>query len=195
MADPFVGEIRAFGFNFAPVDWAFCLGMQLPLLQYTALYSVIGNQWGGTPNQSFKLPNLAGQAPIHVGVQNGLTVEIAQQMGTETVTLIGTQMPNHAHGFNMASGTISQLGGPTHPPSPPSSTSLPARPIVQYHNPGLQNANYLMYGATADSTMAANALAPAFGNGTADIVPHENRTPFVVANFCICLNGYFPVRP
>ena len=193
MADPYVGEIRAFGFNFNPADWALCNGQLLGVSQYTALYSVIGNLYGGTPNQNFALPNLQGQAPIHNGAQGGLSVSVGQAMGTETVTLTAAQMANHAHTFTMASGTYPQLsGGGQAAPGP---TVLPSRPIIETKVSGTQIYNYLAYDVTANAVMASAALSPAYGNGTSPVVPHENRMPLLGMNFCICVNGYYPVRP
>src|ERR1700738_1228497 len=101
MSDPFLAEIRAFGFNFAPYQWALCNGQVLPISQYTALFSLIGTYYGGNGTTTFALPNLQGQIPMHWGSPPGLTATVlGETQGTENVTLISGQMPMHNHGVN-----------------------------------------------------------------------------------------------
>ncbi len=64
MADPFVGEIRTFGFNFPPTGWAQCNGQLLPISQNTALFSLLGTYYGGDGKSTFALPNLQGGSPM-----------------------------------------------------------------------------------------------------------------------------------
>src|SRR6187402_1117505 len=105
MADPFVAEIRIFPFSFAPKGWAFCDGQLLPLSQNTALFSLLGTTYGGDGKTTFALPDLRGRAPIHQGQGPGLTSRsLGEQDGTETVTLISSQIPAHAHTVNAVSG-------------------------------------------------------------------------------------------
>src|SRR6476660_9506887 len=104
MGQPFIGEIRMFGGNFAPLNWAFCNGQLMSIAQNTALFSLIGTTYGGDGQQTFALPNLQGRFPIH----QGSNFVIGQLAGNETVTLISSQMPAHRH-TAVGSETASQL--------------------------------------------------------------------------------------
>src|SRR5437870_9952244 len=101
MADPFVAEIRIFPFNFAPKGWAFCNGQLMPISQNTALFSLLGTVYGGDGKSTFALPNLQGSAPMHPGQGPGLSLyDLGQSGGSETVTLLETEMPVHSHPVN-----------------------------------------------------------------------------------------------
>src|SRR6266700_6660177 len=98
MADPFVAEIRIFPFNFAPTGWAMCNGQLLPLSQNTALFSLLGTTYGGDGRSNFALPNLQGRAPLQAGQGPGLSLrDLGETGGEQTVTLLQTEMPAHAH--------------------------------------------------------------------------------------------------
>src|SRR3979411_2112811 len=98
MAQPYVGEIRMFGGNFAPIGWAFCDGSLLAISQNAALFTLIGTTYGGDGQNTFALPNLLGRAPIHMGTDRfGNGYVIGQLSGTESVTLTTTQLPAHNH--------------------------------------------------------------------------------------------------
>src|SRR6478735_609918 len=98
MADPFVAEIRIFGFNFAPKGWAFCDGQLLPISQNTALFSLLGTFYGGDGKSTFALPDMAGNVAVGQGQGAGLSdYVLGQQSGSDTVTLIQTEMPQHTH--------------------------------------------------------------------------------------------------
>src|SRR5688572_14530306 len=104
MADPFVAEIRMFPFNFAPRGWAFCDGQILPLSQNTALFSLLGTVYGGDGKSTFALPDLQGSAAMHPGQGNGLSLRDQGEVGgSETVTLLESEIPVHAHALR---GTI-----------------------------------------------------------------------------------------
>src|SRR5215813_6174634 len=104
--DPFVAEIRIFPFNFAPKGWAWCNGQLLPLSQNTALFSLLGTTYGGDGKSNFALPNLQGQAPMHPGGGIGLSQHfLGEQGGSETVTLLTTEMPAHTHTLSATSAT------------------------------------------------------------------------------------------
>src|SRR3982750_2270413 len=98
MADPFVAEIRIFPVNFAPKGWAWCDGQLLPLSQNTALFSLLGTTYGGDGKSTFALPDLQGKAPMQPGQGQGLSLRnLGQVSGTESVTLLASEIPVHAH--------------------------------------------------------------------------------------------------
>ena len=98
MSEPYLGEIRMFGGNFAPLHWAFCAGQLLPIGQYDALFNLIGTAYGGDGQVTFGLPNLCGRVPIHQGtLPGGNTYQLAEAGGVEQVTLTGAQIPTHGH--------------------------------------------------------------------------------------------------
>src|ERR1700737_308741 len=110
--DPFVAEIRIFPFNFAPKGWAFCDGQLLPLSQNTALFSLLGTTYGGDGKSNFALPDMQGNAPIHAGQGPGLSLyDLGQSSGTETVTLLQSEIPAHPHSMNAST----QDGTNSHP--------------------------------------------------------------------------------
>src|SRR3954462_9016397 len=114
MADPFVAEVRIFPFNFAPKGWAFCDGQLLPLSQNTALFSLLGTTYGGNGQSNFALPNMQGNAPMHPGQGPGLSLhDLGEQSGSETVTLLESEIPSHSHGLmsNAAPGNRSNPVG------------------------------------------------------------------------------------
>src|SRR6476469_6617014 len=105
MANPFVAEIRIFPFNFAPTGWAFCDGQLMPISQNTALFSLLGTTYGGDGKSTFALPNMQGNAPMQPGQGQGLSLrDLGEQSGTETVTLLQSEIPLHTHGFNVHAG-------------------------------------------------------------------------------------------
>src|SRR5256714_5684283 len=106
MSNPFVAEIRIFPFNFAPKGWAFCDGQLLPISQNTALFSLLGTTYGGDGKSNFALPNLQGCAPLQPGQGPGLSLrDLGETGGEQTLTLLQTEMPAHAHSAQASSGT------------------------------------------------------------------------------------------
>src|SRR5919109_4060803 len=98
MADPFVAEIRIFGFNFAPKGWAFCNGQIMPISQNTALFSLLGTTYGGDGKSTFALPDIQGRAAMHPGQGPGLSLhDLGETGGSDTVTLLTSEIPAHAH--------------------------------------------------------------------------------------------------
>ncbi|MGA2292910.1 phage tail protein, partial [Bradyrhizobium sp.] len=98
MANPFLAEIRIFGFNFPPKGWAFCNGQLLPISQQTALFSLLGTTYGGDGRSTFQLPNMQNNAPMHPGQGPGLSLhDLGETGGSETVTLLLTEIPAHGH--------------------------------------------------------------------------------------------------
>src|SRR5579864_7069831 len=103
--DPFVAEIRIFPFNFAPKGWAFCDGQILPLSQNTALFSLLGTTYGGDGKSNFALPNMQGNVAMHPGQGPGLSLhDLGETGGSDTVTLLQSEMPSHGHGLKAGSG-------------------------------------------------------------------------------------------
>ncbi len=173
MADPFVAEIRIFPFNFAPRGWAWCDGQLLPLSQNTALFSLLGTTYGGNGKSNFALPDLQGRAPMHPGQGPGLSLhDLGETGGSETVTLLESEIPSHSHALR-ASSDAADLFGPGPQTSLAASTGATA---YQPSNAGLV-------------TMAPEALAPAGGDQ-----PHNNLQPYLTFYFCIALQGVFPPR-
>jgi len=174
MADPFVAEIRIFPFNFAPKGWAFCNGQLLPISQNTALFSLLGTTYGGDGKSTFALPDLQGSAPLHPGQGQGLSLyDLGQTGGSETVTLLVSEMPFHTH-------TLQAFATPADLKEPQAGTVL------------TRNQNGAIYNTTISNfvQMAPQALSPAGGS-----LPHNNMMQYLTLNFCIALQGVFPARP
>jgi Microcystin-dependent protein len=173
MTTPFVGEIQIFGFNFAPYQWTLCNGATLPISQNTALFSLIGVNYGGNGTTTFQVPNLAARAACNQGNGVGLTPRvIGQTFGNTAVTLNSQQMPSHNHGFSIYSQPDSTKR--SNKPSPGNSLVGPGQA-----SPFLQTA--------PTTTFAPNMLANNGGNQ-----PHENAQPYLALNFCMALSGAFP---
>ena len=112
MSEPFVGEIRIFGFNFAPRGWALCAGQLLSISQNTALFSILGTNYGGNGTSNFGLPDMRGRIPLGSGQGPGLSpVAVGEQSGTESVTVVVSNMPVHRHGAGCASGDGDSYAG------------------------------------------------------------------------------------
>jgi microcystin-dependent protein len=168
MADPFLGEIRMFAGNFAPVGWMTCDGQTLPISEYTALFSLIGTYYGGNGTTSFALPDLRGRAAAHItaGAQPG------QQGGSETVTLTVAQLPTHSHTAEAATtGTVRSPAGQ-----------------VWAADSGQNVAPYAA--APNGHTLAGSAIGPQGGGQ-----PHDNMQPFLAVSFIIAVDGIYPSRP
>src|SRR3546814_20493446 len=102
MTEPFIGEIQLFGFNFAPRGWAYCNGALMAISQNTALFSLLGTQYGGDGKTTFGLPDFGGRSACDTGQGPGLTPRTqGETFGEDAVTLIGTQMPSHSHRLNV----------------------------------------------------------------------------------------------
>lgn len=179
MAEPFVGEVRCFGFNFAPRGWAFCDGQILPISQNDALFAIIGTIYGGNGTTDFALPNLQGRVPMHWGTSPGFNTIIGEVQGQSTVTLTTNQIPQHQH--NVIAATIMQ-GGTDEKIASPTNTS--------FLGPSA-NADGA-YITTPTNVTAAFSNKAVSANG--DSQPHNNLQPYLVLNFCIALFGIFPSR-
>lgn len=172
MADPFVAEIRIFPFNFAPKGWAWCDGQLLPLSQNTALFSLLGTNYGGNGKSNFALPDLQGRAPMHPGQGPGLSLhDLGETGGSETVTLLESEIPSHSHTLRASEqDALQQSAAGQYPAS--------AVGMGMYASPN------------ALTPLAPVAVAPAGGDQ-----PHNNLMPYLTFYFCIALQGVFPPRP
>lgn len=167
--EPFIGEIRCFGFNFAPSGWALCEGQLLSISSNTALFSLLGTMYGGDGRVTFGLPDLRGRTSIGFGQGPGLSPRTQGEAGgTEQVSLSGPQLAAHNHSVAAASNATAK--------SP--SDAVPAF-----------TAAGSSYGTAADLTMSAQMVA---GGGGGQ--PHPNMQPYLVTNWCIALEGIFPPR-
>lgn len=169
MSDPFLGELRAFGFGFAPKGWAFCTGQLLPINQNTALFALLGTTYGGNGVNTFGLPNLQGRVPMHRSL-NG-TYAQGGIAGTEQVTITQSSMPLHNH-LLLGTTTIGDIARPA--------GALAASPVTT---------DYYYSAPSAPVTLNPSSIVPA-GGGQG----HPNLQPFLVISYCIALTGIFPSR-
>ncbi len=174
MTNPFVAEIRIFPFNFPPNGWAFCDGQILPLSQNTALFSLLGTTYGGDGKSNFALPNMQGNAPMHPGQGPGLSLhDLGETGGSDTVTLLNSEMPSHGHIGPNGTGITAQ--------------ATDADRTVALGN-WLAGPASNMYVASG-GTNTAPSTTIAGGNQ-----PHNNLQPYLTLNFCIALQGVYPPR-
>jgi microcystin-dependent protein len=172
MAQPYVGEIRMFAGNFAPAGWMFCEGQLLPISENETLFQLIGTTYGGDGQSTFALPDLRGRLPLHQGTFSGSTFILAENGGSESVTLTTQQIPIHTHGLLCAAS-----GGV--PNSNPKNGFWAATDQNQYSTQA---------GAAAMGTAQNNLLSDPVGGSQ----PHDNFMPYLCINFIISLFGLFP---
>jgi microcystin-dependent protein len=174
MTNPFLGEIRAFSFSFAPKEWLMCNGQTLPINQFQALFSLLGVTYGGNGTTNFMLPDLRGRVALHV---SNSTVQGTVQ-GTEAVVLTSQQLPIHPHVVTAAANGTTNA------------TNVPGSTVILGSGSTAENGNPT---TSFYSTAAPNlALAPLSSAGSGQ--PHENRMPSLVMNYCIAMAGIFPSR-
>lgn len=168
MPQPYVGEIRMFGGNFAPAGWAFCEGQLMAISENEPLFFLIGTTYGGDGQETFGIPDLRGRVPLHQGTSQGTTYQLGEQGGVETVTLQVGQIPNHTHLLSAVAVQGDQVS--------PNNT-LPANSfnVTPYVNEQPNN------------TMSVGAVQPVGGDQ-----PHENLQPILAVSFIISLFGIFP---
>jgi microcystin-dependent protein len=168
MGQPYVGEIRIFAGNFAPVGWMFCEGQSLAISENDVLFNLIGTTYGGDGQQTFNLPDLRGRLPLHMGTQAGTTYQIGESGGVEEVTLTINQIPSHTHAAVGAAVTGDQTSA---------QGALPANSVTI--TPYLD--------ISPDAPFNANAISPTGGTQ-----PHTNFQPYLCLNFIISLFGIYP---
>lgn len=172
--DPYIGDIRLFAGNFAPVGWVLCDGALLNISEYDALFALIGNIYGGDGVTNFAVPDLRGRVPVGQGTGPGLTPRtLGSQFGTEAVTLLQQQLPVHSHSFN-ASTAAASASVPTQNVFAQTAvdtiyTDVPSQPDLQ--------------------TM--NAASVQNSGGTQ---PHNNIMSTTAINYIMCVQGVFPSR-
>ena len=170
MADPFIGEIRAFPYNFAPRNWLFCEGQLLPIAQHTALFSLLGTTYGGDGRTTFGVPDLRGRAAIGEGRGPGLTQRnLGEEGGSDTVALSVNQLPRHNHTVRCTTDAADRY---------PPVGAFPAAADRKLYGP-----------ASPNGPMHSGALNEAGAGGG-----HENRQPYLAISWCIALTGVFPSR-
>jgi microcystin-dependent protein len=176
MTDQYLGEIRTVGFNFAPQGWAFCNGQLLPINQNTALFSLLGTNYGGNGTTTFALPNLQSRFPMHASASSpGLSVTtVGEAGGAATVTITQSTLPAHTH-------TPAAVSSPGTANSP--SSAYWAEP---HYGRGIDQ----VYATSGGTAPMASSVFGMTGGGQ----PHNNLPPYLVVNFIIALSGIFPPR-
>jgi microcystin-dependent protein len=174
MSDAFVGEIRLFAGNFAPNGWAFCNGQLLPIQQNTALFSLLGTNYGGNGRSTFGLPDFRDRLPLHQGQGPGLTPrQVGDSGGQAGVTLQPAEIPSHTHALLAASSPSTGTPGPGVALAPVSGGAPGYRIPIPGHL----------------ATLAPASVALTGGNQ-----PHLNQQPYLGLSFIIALQGIFPPR-
>jgi len=178
MSDQFVGEIRMFAGNYAPMDWAMCNGQQMSVSQNQALFSLLGVIYGGDGTNNFNLPDLQGRLPVHRGQGPGLTNrQQGQAWGSESVTLTPAQMPQHNHLFQAIT-------------TENATTNVPTNQFVT--NPSVNGAKWFAAKPTNTAligTFPSDTISSQGGNAA-----HENRMPYQTMTFIIALYGEYPTQ-
>lgn len=173
MADPFVAEIRIMAINFAPKGWALCTGQLLPISQNTALFSLLGTTYGGDGKSNFALPDLQGRAAVHADNSRAYLGEVG---GTETVTLLESEIASHNHSVNIVN-------------IDPANLTTPGPRVMLAQSSGDANA-YNRSPQPGDNV----TLAPDTITFTGGDLPHNNMQPYLALLFVIALQGVFPPR-
>lgn len=185
MSQPFIGEIRMFGFNFAPNGWAFCQGQLMSISQNAALFNLIGTTYGGDGVQTFALPNLQSRVIIGLGTGPGLSMRnIADTGGVENVTLTTGNLPAHTHAITGPTAAVACKSGA-------GNTQTPVGNVLAGEAAGLT----MPYSSLAPDVSMGGALVPTVSpqSGlTGGNQPHFNVQPYLTVNYCISLFGIFP---
>lgn len=180
MSQPFMGEVRMLPYSFAPRSWAYCEGGTLSIGQNTALFSILGTTYGGDGRATFKLPDLAGRAPMHPGSGPGLARRrLGWSLGLAGETLSGAEMAKHDHTIS-ASYAEGDSAVPT--------DNMPGYKAGS--GKGASSVNY--YINSPDTNMTSMSMGAVSGEGSGQA--HENRQPFLCTSFCICIDGLYPPR-
>ena len=176
MAEPYIAEIKMFGGNFAPRNYALCNGQIMAISQNTALFSLLGTTYGGNGTTTFALPNMQGRAPVHQGNGAGIDpVSLGEMAGETNVTLTTGNLPTHTHPISGA--------------------------LIANSNPGETPASNTLFTNSAPNQLYAAALgtgglnlAPQTITMAGGSLPHNNMQPYLAVSFIIALQGVFPAR-
>jgi len=199
MSDPYIGEIRMVSFKFAPYGWALCQGQTMQVGQNQALYSLIGNLYGGTAPTTFQLPNFSGRSPVGTGTGQNLTpMQLAVTGGQEAVELTTAQMPLHTHSASVsASGSSVQVSIPasttsTNLQAAPGTNAVLAAGLASNHptthyTTNAPNTTLAPFSAQADISIHSLTIGTTGGNAAVEI-----RNPYLATNFVIALTGIYP---
>ncbi|MBX2928522.1 MAG: phage tail protein [Saprospiraceae bacterium] len=172
--EPFIGQIQAFGFNFAPRGWATCDGQLLSIAQYQALFSLLGTTYGGNGTTNFALPDFRGRVMMHQGAGPGLTPRsMGERGGVETNTLSAGNLPAHSHPVAIPVSTGN------------ANSEEPAGNVLAATN----NNQY------AAAPTAGVSYHPFSTGNAGSSIPVNNVQPYLVVNVCIALEGIYPSRP
>ena len=185
MSQPYLGQIEAFPFNFAPKGWQPCQGQLLSISQNQALFALLGTTYGGNGTTTFALPDLRGRIAMGQGNGSGLTPRvIGEQVGEENHTILLTETPSHNHPVNTAPNASTAENVDT----PSSSVALATATGVQGSNPLIINP-YIATPPAPTAALAPSAITPTSGGQ-----PHSNMMPSLALEFCIAMSGIFPSR-
>ena len=182
MTNAYIGEIRAFGFNFAPRSWMTCSGQLLSIQQNTALFSILGTTYGGNGTTTFALPNLQSRIGVGTGQGPGLTnYQLGQQTGIQSETLLNAEMPIHSHApySRIKPGTADGHRVPV-------AGDYLTRLNVTTTAPGLT--------WHSAPNVSATTLAPQAIGAQGGSQPHSNLQPTLAVNYSICIQGIYPQR-
>lgn len=189
--DNYLGEIRIFAGNFAPVGWQLCNGALLPISQYEALFTLLGTQYGGDGQTTFAVPDLRQRIAVSTGMISpsggSQTYTLGQAAGTPSVTLLQTNIPSHTHAL-VATNTDATTGDPSNNmlaiTNGNNNTGPTAYPDVNL---------YTTLPLPAGGTSVPNALMdPGTINPSGGTQPHDNSMPYVVINYIIATEGIYP---
>jgi len=187
MSEPFIGEIRLFGGDFAPRGWAFCNGQLLAISTNAALFSLLGTSYGGNGQTTFALPDLRGRTPIGWGQGPNLeAISLGEQGGSETLTLTPSQLPSHTHA-GQTQISIPAVGSSSNVQSAPAATTV-LGPVTSSGRAGK------LYSTDAASTNLAPFDSPVAVSPAGGSMPFEIRSPYLGSTFIIALQGIFPPR-
>ncbi len=186
MSDQYLAMIFMFGGNFAPYQWATCDGQLLPISQNTALFSLLGTYYGGNGTSNFQLPDLRGRASLGMGTGPGLSdYVIGEELGTETVTMLTSNIPLHNHLVN-AYNAYNATGATASPAS-----ALFAEPQKSGGGPTAKAPFYYETGASANTPLAPTTIATNTGGGSN---PFGILQPYLAITYIIALAGIYPAR-
>lgn len=196
MATPFIGQLLTVGFNFAPRNYAVCQGQIMSIAQNTALFSLLGTTYGGNGQTTFALPDLQGRVPMGQGNGPGLTPRTLGEVGgTETTTLLSSNMPQHVHSLSGVTGTLNAVDLKATEQSPPSGGYL-ARGVDAAPAPDSIPKVYVPASTGDPATKVPLAGVNVAGNTAiaGGSIPFSTMQPYLVVNHCIALQGIFPSR-